>query len=129
MTEEQMKGANMIFIFGLTYLFGLMLSSGLMLIVIHQMGFYSTLANKAGIEDKSSEIAQYSKQFFETYGTRFRTFKHGLLHGILTSIMIALPVLGINALIERRGAKYIFIHLGYWAITCGLIGGIICQFA
>jgi len=30
---------------------------------------------------------------------------------------------------ERRGFKYIAIHGGYWMLTLGLMGGIICQFA
>lgn len=57
---------------------------------------------------------------------KFRTFKHGSFHGIIGAIFFALPILGINALFERRGAKYIFLHLGYWVITMALMGGVIC---
>ncbi|MEM1124806.1 MAG: DUF1761 domain-containing protein, partial [Bacteroidota bacterium] len=31
-----------------------------------------------------------------------------------------------NALFERRGWKYIWIHTGYWFITLALIGGLLC---
>jgi hydrogenase maturation factor len=36
---------------------------------------------------------------------------------------------GINALFERRGGKYILVHVGYWIVTLALIGGVVCQFA
>jgi hypothetical protein len=69
------------------------------------------------------------KFMFDKYGHNFRTFKHGAFHGILSAVFFALPVLGIQAMFERRSGKYIFIHLGYWVITFVLMGGIICQWA
>lgn len=123
MTEESMKGANMALIFGLCYLFGVMLASALMTIVIHQMGFSSVFQG-----DTTPESAAYMKNFFETYGSRFRTFKHGALHGTISGLFIALPVLGTCALFERRGFKYIAIHTGYWMLTMALMGGVICAF-
>jgi uncharacterized protein YqgC (DUF456 family) len=122
-TEDSMKGSNMGLIFGLCYLFGCMLASALMTIVIHQMGFNSVFQG-----DNTPETAAYMKNFFDTYGTRFRTFKHGALHGTITGLFIALPVLGINALFERKNFKYIAIHTGYWAVTMALMGGVLCAF-
>jgi Protein of unknown function (DUF1761) len=120
-TEESIKGANMPLIFILSYVFGCMLSLALHVTVIHQMGFNSVMDG-----DKTPETLNYMKNFFETYGTRFRTFKHGVFHGVITAIFVALPVIGVNALWNRKSAKYIFIHVGYWAICMGLMGGIIC---
>ena len=60
------------------------------------------------------------------YALEHRSFSHGAFHGVLDSIFFVLPVLGINALLERKGAKYIFINLGYWAVTLALMGGLIC---
>jgi hypothetical protein len=77
----------------------------------------------------TSEAGQMVAAFLEKYGNEFRTFKHGLLHGVISAISIALPILGIVALFERKSAKYIFIHLGYWVITLGIMGGIICAYA
>ncbi len=122
-TEESMKGANMPLIFILSYVFGCMLSLALHTVVIHQMGFKSVMDG-----DTTSETLGYMKNFFETYGTRFRTFKHGVLHGVITAIFVALPVIGVNALWNRKSAKYIFIHVGYWVICMGLIGGVLCAF-
>jgi hypothetical protein len=122
-TEESMKGANMPLIFILSYVFGCMLSLALHTAVIHQMGFNSVMDG-----DKTPETLGYMKNFFETYGTRFRTFKHGVFHGVITAIFIALPVIGVNALWNKKSAKYIFIHVGYWVICMGLIGGVLCAF-
>jgi Protein of unknown function (DUF1761) len=119
--DDSMKGANMFVVYGVTYLFGVLLASALMTIVIHQMGFNSVFQG-----DDTPESAAYMKNFFDTYGTRFRTFKHGALHGVMSSIFIVLPILGTIALFERKGFKYIAIHIGYWAVTLALMGGIIC---
>jgi hypothetical protein len=129
MTEDDMKGANMVLIFGLTYLFGCMISMALYPMVIHQMGFMSSLEGEVGIHDKATEISKYAQQYYDTYGTRFRTFKHGVFHGVLASLFIALPIIGILGLFERRSFKYIAIHVGYWIITLALMAGVICQFA
>ncbi len=120
MTEEKMKGANMAKIFGLALLFAFMLSTALPGIVIHQTGAFSLMGG-----DPSQALPSY-EAFMNDYSDAFRTFKHGVLHGVLTGIFIALPILGTNALFERKSAKYIFINAGYWIVTLGLMGGIIC---
>jgi hypothetical protein len=125
MTEEMIQGGNMVKIFGLTLLFSLMLASSIMPAVIHQMNVYSLFANDPTAMDPGSETGAYLADFMAKYGDNFRTFKHGAFHGFLMSLFLALPILGINSLFERRSAKYIFIHLGYWAITLTLMGAII----
>ncbi len=97
-------------------------------IVIHQNHIYSVLMNEPGLYEKGSPLFNYVAEFMEKYGKNFRTFKHGALHGALSGIFFALPVIGINALFERRGWKYTTVHIGYWTITLALMGGIICQF-
>lgn len=64
--------------------------------------------------------------FMDDYGNAFRTFKHGVIHGIIAGIFVALPIIGTNALFERKGAKYILINTGYWIVTLAIMGGIIC---
>ncbi len=121
--EEKMKGAKMPLVFLLCYLFGVILASALMTIVIHQMGFNSVMQG-----DNTAETAAYMKNFFETYGNRFRTFKHGALHGTISGFFIAMPILGTAALFERKKFKYIAIHTGYWMLTMALMGGVLCAF-
>jgi hypothetical protein len=94
-----------------------------MAIVIHQMGLFGMMAN-----DKSPEAIAIFNDMMAKYGKEFRTFKHGAFHGTISAILIALPLIAINALFEKRGFKYILIHVGYWLVTFILIGGVICQF-
>jgi asparagine N-glycosylation enzyme membrane subunit Stt3 len=125
--EEKMKKANMPVMLLLSYVFGVMIAFPLMFLVIHQMSLFSIVANE-NMQDKSSEAYQMVSAFMAKYGRNFRTFKHGAFHGTISAVFFAMPVLGISALFERRGAKYIFIHLGFWVITLALMGGILCAF-
>lgn len=125
-TPEDMKGRKMWLVFGLTYLLSLMLSFAIMPIVIHQMHMLSVFANDPTIKDPNSATSLYVKNFFDLYGNNFRTFKHGAFHGTLASLFFAMPIIGINALFEKRGFKYVAIHTGYWLVTLALMGGVIC---
>lgn len=129
MTEEKAKGANMLVIFGFAFLFSFMMAMAEQFMVIHQYHVYSIFANDPGFRDPNSEIGMFISDFMTKYGNNFRTFKHGAFHGVLAGVMFALPVLGTNALFERKGFKYIAINAGYWIITLALMGGVICQFA
>jgi len=128
MTEEKMKGSNMAIIFGVCLLFSLMLCTMMPLLVIHQSGLFSMMNGEPGMSDNPISNPDY-KMMMDKYGLNFRSFKHGVLHGVIGALFLALPILGIQALFERRSAKYIFIHLGYWVITLALMGGVVCQFA
>jgi hypothetical protein len=128
MTEEKMQGANMMVIFGLAILFGMMLALGLVPVVIHQMGVFGVLQN-LGVDTPGSETNVYFQDFMTKYGTNFRNFKHGALHGTLTGILLFLPVMGTNALFERKSWKYILINTGFWAVCAMLMGGVICAWA
>lgn len=117
------KSRNMGMIMFFTYLLGLFLSGALMSIVIHQMGVFSIYSNDPAAMNPGSEMML----FFEKHGHDFRTFKHGALHGFISSLTLVLPIIGIVAMFEGKGAKYVFIHVGYWALTLMLMGGLICQ--
>lgn len=123
MTEEKMKGANMAVIFGVSLLLSVMLSFVLTTLVIHQMHIYSLFD---GFTDAASQAEM--EGLLATYGDRFRTFGHGALHGTIAGLFIVLPVLGTNALFERKGFKYIAVNVGYWIVTLALMGGVLCQF-
>lgn len=120
MTDEQVKGGNMAKIFGLALLFAIMLAFSLQGMTIHQVGAMSMVGG-----DVENALPSY-QAFMDDYGDAFRTFKHGAFHGVLAGIFIALPILGTNALFDRKGAKYIFINSGYWIVTLAIMGGIIC---
>ncbi len=127
-TEEKMKGANMGLIFGLSFLFSIMLAMAVNGLVIHQNHMYSILLNEPGFGDPESDLGKYITAFMEQYGNNFRTFKHGALHGFLGGLFFAFPILATNAMFERKGWKYIWINTGYWTITLTLMGGILCAY-
>jgi len=128
MTEEKMKSVNMAKIFGFTFLLSLMFATLMQVLVIHQVHFFSILAMSKDAADPNSEASLLLKKIMELHGNDFRTFKHGAFHGTIGALFLALPILGINALFERRSFKYIAIHTGYWMLTMGLMGGVLCQF-
>lgn len=120
MTEEKMKKANMGMIFTLVFVFAFLLAFALQFITIHQTGAYGMIGGDASIAKPSFQA------FMDDYGNAYRTFKHGALHGTIAGIFMALPVLGINALFERKNAKYIAINAGYWIVSMAIMGGIVC---
>lgn len=122
MTMEKAKSMNMAKIMGLTYLFSLMIAFILPTVVIHQASLYSTVMGDTTAETKSWLDAAIAK-----YGTNFRTFKHGMLHGFMFGLFIGLPIIGTSAVYENRSGKYIWIASGFWMISMMIMGGIICQ--
>ncbi|NVK52036.1 MAG: DUF1761 domain-containing protein [Flavobacteriaceae bacterium] len=127
-TDESMKGANMALIFGLSYVLSFLMAFLLQTIVIHQWGVHSVLM-KSGETALSGTDLNYFNDFIATYGDRFRTFGHGALHGTLVGLFLALPIMGTNAMFERKSFKYVLINVGYWTVTLALMGGILCQSA
>jgi hypothetical protein len=130
MTEEELqRNFNPMKVFGFAYLFGVFLAFAMMPMTIHQMGFMGMLQHQEAIlKNPNSELSRTVASLMSAYGNEFRYFGHGVLHGVINSIFLGLPLVGITALFERRSWKYIFIHLGYWVITFALVGGTVCQF-
>ena len=93
---EEGKKMNMPLTFGLTYVLGVLMAATLMVMVIHQMHFYSILADTPGINDPNSEVGLMAKNFMDQYGRNYRTFKHGVFHGTLDGIFLAMPIIAIN---------------------------------
>ncbi|MBS7252455.1 DUF1761 domain-containing protein [Flavobacterium branchiicola] len=124
-TQEQLKTGNMLKIFGFTYVFSLMITVILMALTIHQSGAVGMVGGPPMLANAKPSFAA----FMADYGTAYRTFKHGALHGFMSGLFFALPIVGINGLFERKSWKYIFIHAGYWILTLMLMGGIICAYA
>lgn len=128
-SEDKMKGANMALIFGLSFVFAYLLAMAEQFMVIHQYHVYSIFQGDPTMSDPNSATSLMINDFMVKYGNNFRTFKHGALHGTIAGLFVALPIIGTNALFERKSFKYIFINAGYWTITLALMGGVICAFA
>jgi hypothetical protein len=126
-TKESLAGTNMVKMLLICYAVSVLIGSALMQMVIHQMGVYSTLAGDPGFSESTGEAFTYFQDFTTTYGDRFRTFKHGALHGILYGVFLILPILAIQALFEKKTFKYISINAGYWIVSLAIMGGIISE--
>lgn len=122
MTREKAKEANMLKTFGFSLLFSLMASTVLYQLVIHQNALPSLVMG-----DQSPATQEWLKDAMSRYGANFRTFKHGMLHGFMTGLFLALPIVGLSSQFEKKSWKYIFITAGYWIVSMMLMGGIICQ--
>ena len=118
--KDNISKRNRIKILALTFIFSFLISFFMQFIVIHQNGAISAAMV---IKNADSSILQ---NYLNAYGNTYRTFKHGALHGFLASIFFIIPIVGINALFERKSWKYIAIHAGYWIITLMITGAIIC---
>lgn len=123
-SDADLKKGNLFKIFGGTLLFSLPLSIMVMVLTVHQMGPLGMIGGPDFIE---SALPSY-QAFMNDYGTAFRTYKHGALHGFMSGLFLSLAIVGINSLFERKSWKYILIHIGYWTITMTIMGAIICGF-
>lgn len=123
---EKPKGLGKIL--GFSYLFGVMIMFFMPTLVIHQFHMASTLNGTEGFGIEGSAVQQFYNEFISQHGMKFRTFKHGALHGVITAMFFVFPIIGLNALFENKSFKYIFVHLGYWALTLGIMGGLACAF-
>lgn len=126
LTEEDIQGANMLVIFGLAYVFGILLSFAVAGLAIHAFGIYGLAGGDFSTLDP--EMAADFQAFASKYAGLHRDFGHGALHGGFAAITLALPILATNALFERKNWKYILINVGYWFVTMMLIGGVLCEY-
>ncbi|RZN84475.1 MAG: DUF1761 domain-containing protein [Winogradskyella sp.] len=122
MTEEKMKSGKMAVIFGLSLVFAALLALLLMQFTNHQWGAFGMI----GGDPAADGVLPSFEAFMADYGTAFRTFKHGALHGTIFGVLGALPIIGTIALFERKSAKYIFVNAGYWILTLAVMGAILC---
>jgi hypothetical protein len=129
-TDEQMANANMLKIFGLSYVFSFLFAMFLSSIVVHQTGLSGLFGMLPEWTESGSALWQDLNQLDEKWGmyTRHLHFGHGALHGGIGAIFIIAPVIFINGLFERKSWKYMLIHVGYWFISMILMGGLVCEF-
>ena len=117
---------NMAAVFALSLLFAFMLALSLNPMVIHQMGIGSLLQGIPAAETKDAKIELLVNGVSIDYENRFRTFGHGALHGFISGLFVAVPIIGTMSLYEKRGFKYIAVTGGYWIVCFMLMGGVIC---
>jgi Protein of unknown function (DUF1761) len=122
LNEAELQKGNMFVLFGLTFVFAYFIGLVMQMVVIHQLGAIGMVGGPA----KLAEAKPSFTAFMADYGTAFRTYKHGALHGFMTGVFLAFPMIAINALFERKSWSYIFVHAGYWIACLTAIGAIVC---
>ncbi|WP_116124183.1 DUF1761 domain-containing protein [Lewinella sp. IMCC34183] len=130
LNPERLRGGNMAVIFGMTYLFSLVITVVLQFFVIHQMAIAGLLLNQEGFAEAGSPLMNQLAELDASSGllTNHRSFGHGVFQGLEIALAFVGPIFAINALFERRRWNYVLIHVGYWAITLALMGGVLCAF-
>jgi hypothetical protein len=125
-SEDPLKKTNLILIFTLSYLFSFSLAFFLQFIVIHQTGVYSSLL-ESGANELTGDRLTYFDDFMAKYGSNYRSFKHGVLHGVLVALFLILPILATQAMLKKKPIKYLAINAGYWIISIALMGDVVCK--
>lgn len=123
LTEDDLKKSNMTKVFVLTLFFSFLLALIMPVLVIHQFGPLGMI----GGPDMVATAKPSYQAFMNDYGDAYRTFKHGMLHGFMSGLFIALPISAIGGLFDQKPWKYIAVDAGYWIVVMTIMGGIICQ--
>jgi hypothetical protein len=129
--QTAMEGFNMPLVLGVSLVLSFFLAFSLNFVAIHQYGFFSMMMTHDGVEalnNPSSPLYGHVKAIYDSYGTEFRTFKHGALHGAILAIFTIFPIITTSALFERKSWKYILINAGYWVVCLTIMGAIVCHF-
>lgn len=127
-SEERASSGNMVKVFGLSYLFCLLGAYILSTTAVHQSAVFQLFMMDVSLQDPSSTASVFLNDFMNTYGDRHRSFGHGLIHGMELALMLGLCLIGVNSMFERRPFKYVMIHVGFWMLSFGLMGGLLCQY-
>ena len=110
----------------LYYLFSLAFVYGYMNLIIHQLGFYELFFTD--IMKGSAEAKHITQEFLAKYGDKHRHFGHGVFHGVINAVIIALPFIGVQAIVEGKSIRVVMHHFSYWLVASALVGGCISQF-
>lgn len=127
-SEDRASSGNMVKILGFSYLFCLFGAYILSTTAIHQTAVFQLFMMDDTLQDPSSSASTFLNDFMGSYGDRHRSFGHGLIHGMELALMLGLCLIGVNSMFERRPFKYVMIHVGFWMISFGLMGGLLCQY-
>jgi hypothetical protein len=129
--EKAMEGFNMPLVFGVSLVLSFFLAFSLNFVTIHQFGFFSMMMTGEGsqaLNNPASPLYGHAKAIFDSYGTEFRTFRHGAFHGAMLAIFTIFPIIATSGMFERKSWKYILINAGYWLVCLTIMGAIVCHF-
>jgi hypothetical protein len=96
--------------------------------VIHQFHFKSMFLDEVGFNESQGSAFKAFEYIMDSYGDKFRTYGHGLFHGLLNAIFIVLPILFLFKIEFNFTKKALLYYWLYFALTMMIVGSIICHF-
>jgi hypothetical protein len=117
---------NVLLIFALTYFLNLFVAMVVGILSVHQTGVFGIFAGEIDFMNPNAQSTKDYLAFMQLYADKFRTFGHGALHGTISGLFLAIPLISTHALYEGRGLRYILVNGLYWVVSMCLMGGIIC---
>lgn len=105
-----------------TFILNFLLTFGLYNLAVHQSGVFGMLN-----ADTSLYASDAVKSFMDVHGSSGLNFGHGAFHGISSTILFVIPILGYVTIFEKKSLKYFLIYLGYWLICLVLICGVLAE--
>lgn len=106
-----------------TLILNFLIAFGLYNLVVHQSGVFGMLNADATLFGSDPTV----KAFMSKYGSSGLDFAHGAFHGISSTILVVVPILGYVTIFEKKSFKYFLIYLGFWLISFILMGGVLAQ--
>jgi len=96
--------------------------------VIHQFHFKSMFLDEVGFNENQGGAFKAFEYIMNSYGGKFRSYKHGMFHGLLNAIFIVLPILFLLKIEFNFTKKTLLYYWLYFALTMMIIGSTICHF-
>ena len=106
-----------------TLIFNFFISFALYNVVVHQMSIFGLVGG-----DLDNLKTGTAAAFLAEYGESYKTFGHGMLHGIFpATAFFVMPILAYVTIFEKKSWRYFFVYLGFWGISLALMGGILSK--
>ena len=105
-----------------TLILNFLITFGLYNLAVHQSGVFGMLQ-----ADTSLFADANVKAFMSDHGRSGLNFAHGAFHGVTSTILLIIPILGYVTIFEKKSTKYFMVYFGYWLVCCVLICGILAQ--
>ncbi len=122
LTEAQVSNPVKVTKLLLTLLLNFLIAFGLYNLVVHESGVFGMLG--ADLEAMKTGTA---KAFLAEYSGHDQNIGHGLIHGLVATILFVVPLLGYTTIFDRKSGKYFLVNLGFWMISLTIMGGVIAK--
>lgn len=123
MTMEQMKANQKPLKFILGFICNVLLGFGMFILCTHEFAVL-------GLVDGNPDLLKAGTTggaFLAEYGGNYARFSHGVVHGIVAAITLAIPFVGHQCLWSGKSWKVFLIDLGFWTLCMILMGGVVAQ--